>query len=82
MSSPTRPESELDMDYDPEEDADEGSDPSHSGPTMLWFGFVAMGVVALWDYLAATPPSDLTYAILGVWLMLGTCVAMTEVIYR
>lgn len=71
----------MDMDYDPEDDEDE-SEASHNGPTMMWFGFVIMGVLLLWDYFGSAPPTRGTHAILAVWLMLGTCVAISEVVYR
>lgn len=70
---------DIDMDADVAPEDDEAS---LNGPTMMWFGFVAMGGFALWDHLAATPPSNPTYVILGVWLMLATCLAIVEVAYR
>lgn len=78
MSPPT---DDMDMDYDPE-DEEGGSGSSQNGPTMMWFGFVVMGVFALWDYVAATSPAKGSYAILGVWLMFSTGIAITEVVYR
>lgn len=76
----TPPTDDMDMEFDPDGDADTG--PTRSGPAMMWIGFLVMGVFILWDYFGSSPPSNPTYAILGVWLMLGTWVAISEVVYR
>lgn len=79
MSPPTG--TELDMDYDPEEDEDE-RDVHLAGAIMLTIGLLAFTVFLLWDAFGPGVPATGSYRVLALWLVLAAGVRVAEVVYR
>ena len=78
----TPPTDDMDMEFDPEDGDEDETSADHTGGAMLTIGAFLLGIFLLWDFFGSEPPSAGTYAVLGVWLMLGACVAIVEVVYR
>lgn len=72
---------DMDMDYDPEDDIDDES-VSGTGRSMVWFGWFAMAALFSWDFFGSSHPYRWTYAIVGLWMVLGVALRAVEVAYQ